>query len=399
MKDLLLKNVKRIHGHASRNLSIFIRNGTIEAVAPLDEIRRIAGESAIGQTDALDCADLIALPGFVDSHTHLLFAGTREDEFYLRASGADYLEILKRGGGIHRTVEAVRKASEEELLRNGLSWLDRAFSFGTTTIEIKSGYGLDLETERKMLKVIRKLNDIHPVDVVPTFLVHTVPRGSDRGTYMDSVAEGMIPEFREYAEWFDLYLEKDVFSLEEAGSLIRKAQASGYRIGLHTNQAHDLGGITLAVETGVRHVDHLEVLKPEDADRLLRTKDLYAVFLPSAEIHTFSERIGQIRRLKGMPDRIVLSTDFNPGTSPLLSPAAAMAMAVWRYRIDDADFLVDAFTSNPGDMLFLSDRGRIKPGTKADVILLALDNIAQVPYFGTVCPIRHVLKNGMLIER
>ena len=318
MKSLLLKNIKRIHNQPGGGLSILIRNGLIETIAPPGEIERMLDGAPAEPPDALDCSGLIAVPGFVDSHTHLLFAGSRESEFYLRAAGEDYLAVLNKGGGLHRTVEAVRKASEEELLHHGLAWLDRALRFGTTTIEIKSGYGLDLAAETKMLKVMRRLNDMHAVDVVPTFLVHAVPKDSDRKKYLDLVEQAMIPQFREYAEWFDLFLEEGVLGIHEAERLIRKAEDAGYWIGLHTNQVKDIGGIRLAADMGVRHVDHLEVLSEEDAARLVRADGLYAVFLPSAEFHAFSERVGQIRRLKDMPKRLVLSTDFNPGTSPVL---------------------------------------------------------------------------------
>ena len=392
MTNLIIKNIKKIYKNPSGNQSILVRNGIIEAVGPLDAIRAKILPS--DPTDTLDASGLIALPGFVDSHTHLLFAGTRENELFLRAGGADYLEILRQGGGIHRTVEAVRRASEEELIEHGLRWLDRALRFGTTTIEIKSGYGLDGDSERKMLRVIQHLRGRHPVDVVPTFLVHAVPKGVERKRYLERVAEGMIPEFREYADWFDAYLEKGVFDLPEIECLVRKAMDAGYRVGLHANQANDLGGIRMAAEMGVRHVDHLEVLTPGDAERIVRTDGLYAVFLPSAEIHTFSERVGQIGQLRSIPDRIVLSTDFNPGTSPVLSPAAVMAMAVWRYRVTDPLLLLDAFTANPAEMLFLPDRGRIEPGAKADILLVDLDTFEQIPYYGTIPRIRYIVKNG-----
>jgi imidazolonepropionase len=289
----------------------------------------------------------------------------------------------------------VRRASGEELLRNGMAWLDLAFGFGTTTIEIKSGYGLDLETERKMLQVLKQMDETHPVDVVPTFLVHAVPKDADRRKYLDLVENAMIPEFREYASWFDLFLEKDVFDLPEAERLLRKAKDAGYQLGLHANQVFDIKGISLAVDVGARHVDHLEVLSPGDAALIVRTAGLYAVFLPSAEIHAFSKKTGRIDRLMDMPGRLVLSTNFNPGTSPVLSPAAVMAMAVWRYRLHDPRLIVEAFTRNPADMLFLHDRGRIETGARADLVLFALDQASQIPYYGTICPAACVVKNGV----
>lgn len=399
MKDLLLKNIKQIAKYPSENQSIWIRNGVIEAVGPLQEIRKNLSDDEIKRMETVDGSGLVAVPGFVDSHTHLLFAGSREKELYLRAAGADYLEILRKGGGIYETVRAVQKASEEELIRNGLKWLDRALQFGTTTIEIKSGYGLEIEAERKMLRVIRKLNEIHPIDVIPTFLVHAVPRDADRKKYLDSVISGMIPEFREYAEWFDLFLEEGVFDLAESEMMIRNAEDAGYWIGLHTNQIHDIGGIKLAVDYGVRHADHLEILEKRDAERISDNPWIYPVFLPGSETHSFSGRVGQIHAFKSIPTRIVLSTDFNPGTSPVLSPAAVMNLAVLRYRLEDPGLVLDAFTANAADMLFLKDRGRIEKGKKADIVLIDVDRIDQIPYWGTMNLIRHVVKNGRLIGK
>jgi imidazolonepropionase len=315
----------------------------------------------------------------------------------MRAEGRPYLEILECGSGIYNTVNAVRKASEEQLIQNGLKFLDKALRFGTTTIEIKSGYGLDYETEKKMLTVINKLNKQHAVDIIPTFLVHTVPKDTDRKSYIDQVAHRMIPEFREYAEWFDIFIEKGVFDIKEGEYLITKALDAGYRIGIHTNQMHDIGGVKLAVELGVRHVDHLEVLTEEDADRIRENDQIFPVFLPTAEAYVLSKHIGQIHQLMDIPSRIVLSTDFNPGSSPVLSPQLVMAEAVLRYRISDPYLLIDSFTANPSKMLYLDDRGTIQKGKRADLILLQLDNFKQVPYFGTINFIKNVIKSGRIM--
>ncbi|NQT27062.1 imidazolonepropionase [candidate division KSB1 bacterium] len=393
MSELLLQNIKQVYHPDWLNhegpVSIYINDGIIKKIAE--------GEST-PETEVLDCSGLIALPGFVDSHTHLLFAGSREDELYLRANNVSYLEILKQGGGIYRTVEAVRAASEEELLQNGLRFLDVALRQGITTIEIKSGYGLDFETEAKMLRVIRKMNEMHPIDIVLTFLVHSVPKNWKREAYIQTVMEEMIPAFREYANWFDIFLEEGVFSQDETRLLIQRAIDAGYKIGLHANQVYDLGGVRLANEMGVRHVSHLEVLCQEDAVRIIQNPDLYSVFLPGAESFVFSERIGQINQLLDIPERIVLSTDFNPGSSPVLSPTMIMAMAVLRYRLSNPKLLINAFTINPAEMLFLPDRGKIEQGKVADLILLDLDRFEQVPYFGTINMIRHVIKRGKVFD-
>lgn len=403
MSTLILKNVKKIYRVSleiqDQPLSIWIQDGIIQEIGPFETICRNFGERQLENAEVKDCSDVIALPGFVDSHTHLLFAGSRENELYMRAEGRPYLDILKQGGGIYNTVNAVRTASEEVLIRNGLKFLDKALGFGTTTIEIKSGYGLDYETEKKMLRVINKMNDLHPMDIIPTFLVHTVPKDIDRKKYIDLVVEKFIPELREYAEWFDIFLEKGVFELEESEFLIQKALENDYRVGIHTNQIHDIGGVKLAVELGVRHVDHLEILSDEDAEHIRLNKKLYPVFLPTAEGFVFSQHVGQIHKLPDLTDRIVLSSDFNPGSSPVLSPTFVITYAVLRYRISDPWLLLDAFTKNPADMLYLDDRGKIQKGTRADIVLLELDRFEQIPYWGNIDFQKCIIKNGDVFEK
>ena len=379
-------------------MSILIQDGLINYILPFDEIERKVDRSVLGNAKVIDCSNMIALPGYVDSHTHLLFYGTREDEMYLRAQGRSYLEILQKGGGIYTTVSAVRGASEEQLLINGVKYLDRALGSGITTIEIKSGYGLNYKNEKKMLKVINMLNEQHPVDVIPTFLVHTVPPEMERGKYIDLVCEKMIPEFKPYTDWFDIFVEKGVFTLQETEKMILKALDLGYHIGLHTNQMSDIGGVKLACELGVRHVDHLEILSDQDAQRIIDNENIYSVFLPSAELFVFSENIGQINKLLKVPARIVLSTDFNPGSSPVLSPVLIQSLAVLRYRLGDPLLLIDGFTINPAAMLYLNDRGTLKPNKRGDIFCLELENFKQVPYLGNMSIKSLVVKSGEVIN-
>jgi len=388
MSKLILKDIKSIYGQEDkRSASILIMDGKIEKIGAFTDLKI--------EAEVVDCSNLIALPGFVDCHTHLVFAGTREKELYMRAAGRPYLDILKSGGGIYNTVRAVHEATEDELFLHGMKYLDQALELGITTVEIKSGYGLDYDNELKMLKAIRRLQAEHPVDVVITYLVHSVPKNMERDLFLDEVETRMIPDFRAYADWFDIFLEKGVFGVDESRRLIKAAKAVGYKIGFHTNQVNDLGGVKLAVEVGARHIDHLEVLSDEDADLIRNTEGLYPVFLPTAEGFVFSEHTGQIDKLGDLKDRIVLSSDFNPGSSPVLSPLFVIAQTVLRYRVSDPGLLLDAYTKNPAAMLGFEDRGRIDVGMAADLVLLELDNFEQVPYLGTFNFIRHVIKNGI----
>ncbi len=390
MSALTVRNIRSVFGRKEGPCTITIEDGIITA---LDK------KAPDSSGPVIDAAGLIALPGFVECHTHLLFAGSRENEFYMRAAGRPYLEILREGGGIHSTVSRVRAAGEDELFQRGLYFLDQALQMGITTVEIKSGYGLDYDSEEKMLRVINRLNESHPVDIIPTLLIHSVPRDRERADYLREVETRMIPELRPLAEWFDIFLEEGVFSVSEAETLILAAQKEGYRIGLHINQVHDLGGVELAVRLGARHVDHLEVLSDKDAEMIRNTPGLYPVFLPTAEGFVFSERIGQIAKLLDLGDRIVLSSDFNPGSSPVLSPFFVMTYAVLRYRISDPVLLLNSYTRNPAALLGLEDRGEITVGRKADMLLLELDNFAQIPYLGTFNVVRYVIKNGEVLKQ
>jgi len=402
MSNLLLKNFNQVYGYEKRedgkSISIFIRDGIIEHIMPFDELIMRVDKAKMRDTEIIKCDGMIALPGYVDSHTHLLFYGTREDELYMRAQGKPYMEILEKGGGIHNTVRAVKAASEEELLQNGLKYLNRALMSGITTIEIKSGYGLDYETEKKMLKVIHQLNEHHPVDIIPTYLVHSVPGDMDRNKYTDLVCKKMIPEFKNYTEWFDIFIEKGVFNIQESERMLKTARDHGYHTGMHTNQMSDIGGIQLAAELGVRHVDHLEVLSEKDAQIIIDNEDLYAVFLPGAEMFVFSENIGQIHQLSDIPERIVISTDFNPGSSAVLSPIIIQTLALLRYRNITPSLLIDSFTVNPAAMLFLDDRGVLKPGKMGDVLCLELDTYRQIPYLGNMQLRKLIIKSGKVIK-
>jgi imidazolonepropionase len=397
---LLLQNPLKIYGRKTlAGHSILIHDDQIIDINTAAVLEQTYHLDQQPELERIDCSGQIVLPGYIDCHTHLLFCGSREDELYMRAGGLDYLQILQKGGGIHNTVSAVQKASESQLLQNGLKFLDKAIDLGITTVEIKTGYGLDLENELKMLKVINRLKESHPVDVVPTLLLHTIPKEMQRKSYLRCVADEMLPECRRYSDWFDIFLEKGAFTFEEADFLLFRAAELGYHLGMHSNQMNDLGGVELAVRHNIRHIDHLEVLNDKDANQIKQASQLYAVFLPSAEYFCFSDQVGQIQRLGDIPERLILSSDFNPGSSPVLDPHLVMSLAVLRYRIDDPALLLNAYTKNPADMLMLEDRGRIEKGLLADLLCIDMEEFGQIPYMGTLPMIRYVIKRGKVLKK
>ncbi|MFH1336122.1 MAG: imidazolonepropionase, partial [Candidatus Zixiibacteriota bacterium] len=246
--------------------AVAVLSGTIIAVGKTKEV--LDQLKIDKKTKVIDAKNKIVLPGFIDCHTHPVFANTREEEFEMRIKGKSYQEIAAAGGGIKSSVKALRSKSKEELIRLAIPRLDRMLSYGTTTIEAKSGYGLSLEDEIKMLEVIEKLNRIHPIDLIPTFLgAHEIPEEyrNKRKDYISLITEKMIPEVakRKLAVFCDIFCEKGVFDIEESRMILTAAREYGFKLKLHADQLSPLGGTKLAAELGAVSADHLEFIDDE----------------------------------------------------------------------------------------------------------------------------------------
>jgi imidazolonepropionase len=362
------------------------------------EHRRQFGEP----DDFLDASGGCVLPGFVDPHTHPVSAGSREDEFDRRLRGETYMEIARSGGGINSTVRATRKASSKELLATTLDRLDRFLAHGTTTIEAKSGYGLDLETELRMLEVIRDADGIHPIDLHPTCLAaHEIPpeyRG-DPETWVQRLVDEIHPGIARsgLAEAVDVFCEEGVFDLEQTRRLLVDADRFGWRIHLHADELTPLGGAELAVDLGALSADHLMCITPEGVAALARS-DTVAVLLPGTSFFLRSPW-APARALVDAGCAVALATDCNPGSSPTESMPMILALATLGMGLGVAE-AVTASTLNAAAAIGRADEiGTIEVGKRADLIILDAPTFHHLVYHFGINPVRHVVKEGRVVVR
>lgn len=382
-----------------RSTAIAVRAGKIVDVGEEAELR--------GRWDPareLDARGGTVVPGFVDAHTHPVFAGTREDEFEMRTRGATYVEISAAGGGILSSVRGVRAASSEELLRLVLMRLDRFLELGTTTVEAKSGYGLTTEDELKSLEILAAARREHPVEIVPTFLgAHDVPSEfrADPARYADLVEREMLPRVAEsgLAEYCDVFVEGHTFGIDASRRILERARSLGFALRIHADQLSTLGGARLAAELGAHSADHLEFVDDAGADALA-TAGVTAVLCPVVPLFLRVEREAPARRLieRGVP--IALSTDFNPGSCYLQSLPQVLAWAALRYRMTAAEALTAA-TLNAACSLDRGARlGTIEVGKDADLVVLDVPNHVHLVYEHGRNAVRAVVKGGdVVLER
>lgn len=380
--------------------AVLMDGGRIVAVGKTDEVERHAvAEQVIDGRET----PFIALPGFVDSHTHPIFAATREEEYDLRARGATYLEIARAGGGIRSSVRKVRQASKEQLVENALPYLGQFLAHGTTTIEAKSGYGLSGPDEIKMLEAIRDLQSRTPLTIVPTFLgAHDVPDEyrERRSEYLDLLINEVLPEVarRELAVFCDVFCDVGFFSVEESRRVLEAGRAHGLRVKVHAEELGPSGGADLAAECGATSADHLEHLTDAGIDRMRRA-GVIATLLPGTALNLGLKQYPPARRLVEAGVPVALATDFNPGTcfSPNLQLMIAVACAQMKLTPAEA---ITAATINGAYALGFGDRlGSLEPGKAADLVLLNLTDYRQLPYYFGVNHCARVVKNGKVLGR
>ena len=382
--------------------AVVIKEGTIAAVGKTKEIAKQYEKSgvALSDFDIIDARDKAVLPGFVDSHTHFVFGGYRADEFSWRLRGDSYMKIMQRGGGIVNTVKATRKASKEELLQSGIKRLDSMLSFGVTTAEGKSGYGLDRETEIKQLEVMTHLDQVHYVDVLPTFLgAHAIPqeyKGKEEA-FIDFMANEVMPEVaeRRLAEFCDIFCEKNVFSVEQSRRLLIRAKDLGLKIKLHADEIVQLGGAELAAELGAISADHL-LQASERGIKDLSKAGVVATLLPTTAF-SLREPYAPGRKMIDLNCAVALATDFNPGSCftesiPLVFALATLYMNI---SIEEA---VTALTLNAAAAINRADKvGSIDAGKNGDLIILEFPSFKYIPYHIGVSTVEKVIKKGNLV--
>jgi imidazolonepropionase len=370
-------------------------DGTVAAVGPSNEVTRdYPPENAV---HAIDAGGKTVLPGFVDSHTHALFAGDRSDEFEAKLQGATYQDILAEGGGILRTVRATREASDEELLDRLLGYLDVMLAHGTTTVEVKSGYGLDTETELRMLSVIDQADSEHPIDVVPTFMgAHAVPEDRASDEYVEEVIEEQLPAVADQgvAEFCDVFCEEDVFSVEQSRRVLEGGKNHGLTAKVHAEEFVRFGGAQLAADLGAASADHLLHANESDIEALCEA-DVTPVLLPGTAFSLGAE-YADARAFLDHDASIALASDFNPNChSPSMGFAVALGCIEMGMTPAEA---ITAATHNGARALDRPNSGTLREGGPADACLIDAPSHVHVPYSFGVNLVDTVLKRGGVVH-
>jgi imidazolonepropionase len=346
-----------------------------------------------------DCAGRLVTPGLIDCHTHAVFAGHRAVEFELRLNGASYEEIARAGGGILSTVTATRAASEDQLLALALPRIDQLIASGATTIEVKSGYGLTVEDELKMLRVARRIGQSRAVTVQTTHLAaHAIPP-EYKGRAKAYISETALPSLRTaHAEGLvdavDAFCETIAFSVADLAPLFAEARALGLPVKLHAEQLSDLGGAAFAARLGALSADHLEYLSP-DGIAAMAAAGTVAVILPGAFYTLRETQVPPIAALRAAGVPMAVATDLNPGSSPLASLPLAMNMACTLFRLTPEEALRGT-TAHAAQALGLADRGRIAPGLRADLAIWEADHPAELSYRIGATPLLKRIFGGRL---
>ncbi len=372
-----------------KNSSLLVEDGTIKR---LGRIKPGANHRLI---DAHGC---VVMPGFVDSHTHLVFGGSREEEFAMRIKGMKYEAIARAGGGIASTVKKTSQADEETLFRLGRERIERIIRHGTTTVEIKSGYGLLPETEYKMLHVIRRLKHRAPIDVVPTFLVHTVPEKTRRNDYIGLVIDEMIPfvASRKLAVFCDVFCDRIAFSRKESKTILDAARDHGLKLKIHVDEFANIGGARLAAELKCTSADHLLVSTKSDVIAMKRS-GVVPTLLPGTSVFLRLKDKPNIRAFRAARSEVAIASDFNPGSCMIYSMLKIVALACLSYGMHIEEALIGA-TRNGAKALGMFDRiGSIEEGKQADLVVLDVDNYMKIPYEFGEDMVRYTIKKGKII--
>ena len=410
--DLILKNIGKLvtmQGSSSfrvkeemnkiniiENAYIAVKNGKILAIGVGDEFGNLCGDD----TKIHDAEGLLVTPGLIDSHTHLIHGGSRENEFSMKLNGVPYIEILNNGGGILSTVKATKEASEEELYKKAKKSLDRMLEFGVTTVEEKSGYGLELNTEIKQLEVARVLDKNHPVDLVHTFLgAHAVPEEykENHKAYIDILVDVMMPKIKDMglAECCDVFCEEGVFTIEESEYILQKAKEMGYKLKIHADEIESLGGAELAAKLGCVSADHLMAASDEGI-KMMAENNVVANILPATSFN-LNKNYADCRKMIDMGAIVSLSSDYNPGSCPSENLQLVMQLGCLHLKMTPNEVLT-AVTINAAYAIDRADKiGSIEVGKNADFVVFDARNVEYLMYHFGINHTKKVYKNGNLV--
>ena len=394
-----LRDVALIEGGA-----VAVAGGQIVAVGPTTELR-----ARYSAAQTLDAGGKVVCPGFVDPHTHVVYAGDRVHEFEMRIQGATYLEIMTAGGGIAATTAATRAATPAQLVAETRPRLDAMFALGTTTAEAKSGYGLDTETELKILQAIAELDCTHPVDLVPTFMgAHALPPefAGCADAYVDLVVGEMLPAV---ADWYrashfaargvplfaDVFCEQSAFDVAQSRRVLEAAIRLDMRVKAHVDEFTALGGVAMALDLGATSVDHLDVTGAEDVARLAASGTV-GVLIPAVNFNLGSAHFADARGMADAGAAIALTTDINPGSAPCPAMPLVMAIACRYQRLLPAEAL-NAATINAAHAIGLADRlGSLEAGKQADILVINAPDYRHIAYQFGGNLVEHAIKRGRL---
>ena len=376
--------------------AVAMQGETVVAVGSTQEM-----QSRFSATHILDAHGRLVLPGWVDCHTHPVFSGTRENEFAMRVAGSSYEEIARTGGGIRSSVRTLRSTETDDLLDLLLQRLDQFLLMGTTTIEAKSGYGLSTHDEVRSLEVIQHANQIHPIDLIPTFMgAHEFPDEfrSHRDRYIDLIIQEMIPQIADQnlARFCDVFCENEVFSVEESKRILLAAKEAGMLLKIHAEELAATGGARLAIELGCTSADHLVQIPDADIIQMARSS-VVAVLLPGTTFHLGKKKYApaQIMYEAGLP--IALATDFNPGSSMTQSLPMITTLACLQLGLSPHAALA-GITRNAACALDLDrSHGRISPGYQADLLVVDAPNFDYLPYHYASNRVHTVIKRGKIV--
>ncbi len=408
MSRTLIKNIKTIYTSIKKppvkgkDMSNILEIQAGYILIEDETIKEIGSVYKGKETDVsfvYDATNLILIPGLIDSHTHLVFGGSREHEFSKKIAGIPYLDILKQGGGILNTVQQTKNASFEELYDQAKKSLDQMLLFGVTSLEAKSGYGLLLDTEVKQLEVLKKLNENHPIDIKITYLgAHALPTEyiDKRDKYIEQVQRDLeIIKSKNLAEFVDVFCEVGVFSADETKKIFKKALKLGFKLRLHSDEIESIGGTKLAINLNAKSVDHLMAITDEDIIRISKSNTI-ANLLPSTSFF-LNKNYAPARKMIDSGVAIAVSSDYNPGSTPSENYQLTLQIAGNKLRMLPKEILTAA-TINPAYSLDIADSvGTIEVNKKADLVLLDAKNLDYFIYHYGINHTKAVFKNGKLV--